>query len=67
MDRLEALGLALLGAARTDPRNKLSWFRHNGWGYKDTEFVLRPDGAVMLTGNRYQFAGQKLPKFREWA
>ena len=48
-------------------RNKEQWFKHNGWGFKDTEFVLDSDGLVRITGNRYQFSGQKMPKFREWA
>lgn len=39
----------------------------NGWGYKDTEFVVNEDGTVHITGNRYQFSGQKMPKFKEWA
>jgi len=42
------------------------WFRVNGWGYNDTEFILDKDGLVKLTGNRYLFSGQVLPKFREW-
>lgn len=48
-------------------RNKEQWFKHNGWGYKDTEFVIDSDGVVRITGNRYQFSGQKMPKFKEWA
>ena len=48
-------------------RNKEQWFKHNGWGFKDTQFVLDSDGLVRITGNRYQFSGQKMPKFREWA
>lgn len=48
-------------------RNKDQWFKVNGWGYKDTEFVINDDGSVHITGNRYQFSGQKMPKFKEWA
>jgi alkyldihydroxyacetonephosphate synthase len=48
-------------------RNKEQWFKHNGWGYKDTEFVIDSDGVVRITGNRYQFSGQKMHKFKEWA
>jgi alkyldihydroxyacetonephosphate synthase len=48
-------------------RNKEQWFKHNGWGFKDTEFVIDSDGIVRITGNRYQFSGQKMPKFKEWA
>lgn len=39
----------------------------NGWGYKDTEFIINDDGSVHISGNRYQFSGQKMPKFKEWA
>jgi len=45
----------------------LAWFKDQGWGFKDTEFVLGADGVVILTGNRYTASGEKLPKFREWA
>lgn len=48
------------------PKYRHDWFRHNGWGFKDTEFVLDKDGQVKLTGSRYLFSGQQLPKFREW-
>lgn len=42
------------------------WFKVNGWGFKDTEFILDKSGQVKLTGSRYLFSGQQLPKFREW-
>lgn len=48
-------------------RNKDQWFKVNGWGYKDTEFVVNEDGTVHISGNRYAFSGQKMPKFKEWA
>lgn len=47
-------------------RNKEQWFKNNGWGFKDTEFLLGDDGAVQITGSRYQFSGQKMPKFKDW-
>ena len=47
-------------------RNKEQWFKHNGWGFKDTEFSLGDDGVISISGNRYQFSGQKMPKFKEW-
>lgn len=25
------------------------------------------DGVVYLSGSRYEFSGEKMPKFREWA
>lgn len=48
-------------------RNKEQWFKSNGWGFKDTDFHLNDDGTVVITGSRYQFSGQKMPKFKEWA
>ena len=45
----------------------MDWFKNNGWGYKDTQFQLDQDGSVRLTGNKYQFSGQKMLKFKEWA
>lgn len=47
--------------------NKLDWFKPNGWGYRDTEFLLGDDGIVRLTGNRYSICNKKLLSFRKWA
>eukprot|EP01027_Heterolobosea_sp_BB2_P009357 GEZU01013800.1.p1 GENE.GEZU01013800.1~~GEZU01013800.1.p1 ORF type:complete len:635 (+),score=260.36 GEZU01013800.1:46-1950(+) len=41
----------------------LKW---NGWGYKDTAFVLNKNGVVEVTGNRYLLSGKVLPNFRKW-
>ena len=49
------------------PADKTQWFKLNGWGYQDTEFKILPDNSLVLTGNRYKFAGKKMPKFKEWA
>ncbi len=32
-----------------------------GWGFEDTKFVVRPNGAVVLTGNRYNISDVELP------
>ena len=32
-----------------------------GWGFEDTKFVVRPNGAVILTGNRYNISDVELP------
>eukprot|EP00698_Gefionella_okellyi_P004652 TRINITY_DN14258_c0_g1_i1.p1 TRINITY_DN14258_c0_g1~~TRINITY_DN14258_c0_g1_i1.p1 ORF type:complete len:595 (+),score=151.84 TRINITY_DN14258_c0_g1_i1:29-1786(+) len=37
-----------------------------GWGYRDTAFVLKPDGVCELTGKRYLFSGTRLPHMREF-
>lgn len=46
--------------------HKLDWFKHNGWGYKDTKLQLDSQGFVELTGTRYMASGKRLPKAREW-
>jgi alkyldihydroxyacetonephosphate synthase len=33
------------------------------WGFDDTQFVLHDDGAVELTGNRYNLSGYKMYDF----
>ena len=70
MQRLHNLAAGLTAAgikSGESIRNKEQWFKHSGWGFKDTEFTLGDDGLVSITGGRYQFSGQKMPKFREWA
>ena len=47
--------------------NKLDWFKNNGWGYRDTEFLLGKDDIVRLTGNRYSICGKRLMSFTKWA
>ena len=42
----------------------LKW---NGWGYKDSKFVLSDNGQVAFTGERYEaLSGEMLPKLRDW-
>jgi alkyldihydroxyacetonephosphate synthase len=36
------------------------------WGFRDTRFVARPDGVVVLTGGRYALSGQELPELLGW-
>lgn len=36
------------------------------WGFADTRFTLRPDGAVVLTGGRYALSGLELPELLPW-
>lgn len=70
MDRLNNLACNLKSEevkSGESIRNKEQWFKHSGWGFKDTEFSLGDDGKVSISGNRYQFSGQKMPKFKEWA
>jgi alkyldihydroxyacetonephosphate synthase len=36
------------------------------WGFRDTCFRVRPDGAVELTGNRYPLCGEELVDLLPW-
>ncbi|HRO90878.1 MAG TPA: FAD-binding protein, partial [Promineifilum sp.] len=33
------------------------------WGYRDTYFVVNPDGSVRVTGDRYAVSGYDMPGF----
>lgn len=35
----------------------------HGWGFKDTEFQIGPDGHVRLSGRRYDISGFSMPGF----
>lgn len=76
MDRLNLIQQHLLPnqlSAAAEPylpprsSNKLDWFKNNGWGYKDTEFLLGEDGVVRLTGARYSICSKRLLSFKKWA
>jgi len=45
-------------------REEVKW---NGWGYKDTAFVLNEKRDIILTGNRYELCNVPFPKLRPWA
>jgi len=36
---------------------------NHGWGFRDTEFEIGPDGHVRLTGTRYEISGFSMPGF----
>jgi alkyldihydroxyacetonephosphate synthase len=36
---------------------------NHGWGFRDTQFEIGPDGHVRLTGNRYEISGFSMPGF----
>lgn len=44
-----------------DPEQRL-----DGWGFRDTEFQTKPNGSVVLTGNRYALSGAELPNLLPW-
>ena len=37
------------------------------WGFRDTRFVARPDGVVVMEGDRYELSGQEFPDLLPWA
>jgi alkyldihydroxyacetonephosphate synthase len=37
-----------------------------GWGFRDSRFVVRPDGSVLLTGSRYNISNVELPSLLPW-
>jgi alkyldihydroxyacetonephosphate synthase len=45
---------------------KQTWFRPDGWGYKDTKFIITKNDCVTLTGNKYTFANKNLPYFVDY-
>eukprot|EP01113_Clastostelium_recurvatum_P019459 TRINITY_DN2294_c0_g1_i2.p1 TRINITY_DN2294_c0_g1~~TRINITY_DN2294_c0_g1_i2.p1 ORF type:complete len:654 (-),score=171.81 TRINITY_DN2294_c0_g1_i2:1-1962(-) len=53
--------------------SSLSWAKNldnlkwNGWGYKDSGFLMNDKGQVYFAGKRYELAGSVLPHFRGWA
>ncbi|PNF23665.1 Alkyldihydroxyacetonephosphate synthase [Cryptotermes secundus] len=47
------------------PKNRQELLKWNGWGYKDSKFVVE-NGIVSFTGNRYAIGNLSLPYFTEW-
>ncbi|EYF04928.1 FAD-binding oxidoreductase [Chondromyces apiculatus] len=39
---------------------------NDGWGYTDTRFVVKPNGSVVLTGQRYNISNVELPSLLPW-
>ena len=49
-------------------KSKLDWFKTQGWGFRDTEFLLDAEtDQVGLTGSSYMFSGKMMPSFKDWA
>lgn len=47
------------------PKNRQELLKWNGWGYKDSKFVVE-NGIVSFTGNRYAISKLSLPFFTQW-
>lgn len=46
---------------------KLDYYNKQGWGYADSGFIATPDKKnVLISGNRYMYAGEVLPNFAPW-
>lgn len=48
------------------PKRRQDLLKWNGWGYKDSRFLLNKDGQVEFTGERYKLSNQVLPNMRDW-
>ncbi|EEC00199.1 alkyldihydroxyacetonephosphate synthase, putative [Ixodes scapularis] len=58
---------ASFSAQTTIPRRRQDLLKWNGWGYKDSKFVV--DGTthhVSFTGDRYKIGNKTLPHFKSW-
>mmetsp|Transcript_3750 Transcript_3750/g.6393 ORF Transcript_3750/g.6393 Transcript_3750/m.6393 type:complete len:207 (+) Transcript_3750:18-638(+) len=48
-------------------KTKLDYFNKQGWGYKDTSFIVdRKKNVVKFTGNQYLYSGKTLPNLLTW-
>ncbi|XP_064643514.1 alkyldihydroxyacetonephosphate synthase, peroxisomal-like [Lineus longissimus] len=50
----------------TIPRRRQELLKWNGWGYKDSKFVVNKNGLIEFTGERYQLSGKNMPLLRDW-
>ncbi|XP_071523561.1 alkyldihydroxyacetonephosphate synthase, peroxisomal isoform X2 [Panulirus ornatus] len=52
----------------TLPKRRQELLKWNGWGYKDSKFVVSKDKDyfVSFTGNRYKIGNMVLPHFSSW-
>lgn len=48
------------------PKRRQELLKWNGWGYKDSKFILNKNGQVEFTGGRYKLSGHVMPHLREW-
>nr|CAD66418.1 alkyl-dihydroxyacetonephosphate synthase [Suberites domuncula]CAD79441.1 dihydroxyacetonephosphate synthase [Suberites domuncula] len=51
---------------RAFPRERQEVLKWNGWGYKDSGFLINDKGMAQFLGKRYAIGGQELPHFRKW-
>ncbi|KAK0168137.1 hypothetical protein PV327_001968 [Microctonus hyperodae] len=58
------IGLTMVKSAV--PKNRQELLKWNGWGYKDSEFVVNKNSIIEFTGTRYPIGNLQLPYFTEW-
>jgi len=51
---------------RAFPRSREAVLKWNGWGYKDSGFVLNQKGIALFSGKRYAVCGKEMPLLRPW-
>lgn len=51
----------------TIPKRRQELLKWNGWGYKDSKFLLdKTAQEITFTGNRYPIGNKVLPNFKTW-
>ncbi|KAK2149953.1 hypothetical protein LSH36_429g00019 [Paralvinella palmiformis] len=48
------------------PKRRQELLKWNGWGYKDSKFIINKHGQVEFTGERYKISGKMMPALRDW-
>lgn len=57
----------LFSSQTSIPRRRQDLLKWNGWGYKDSKFMV--DGItqqISFTGDRYKIGNKNLPHFKSW-
>ncbi|XP_041371951.1 alkyldihydroxyacetonephosphate synthase, peroxisomal-like [Gigantopelta aegis] len=50
----------------TIPKRRQDVLKWNGWGYKDSKFLINKEGHVEFSGERYRLSNCKMPSLRDW-
>ncbi|XP_013414123.1 alkyldihydroxyacetonephosphate synthase, peroxisomal [Lingula anatina] len=50
----------------TIPKRRQELLKWNGWGYKDSKFMINKNGQVEFTGQRYKLSGMTMPAMIDW-
>ncbi|GAB1609457.1 alkyldihydroxyacetonephosphate synthase, peroxisomal-like [Argonauta hians] len=52
--------------APTIPKRRQELLKWNGWGYKDSKFIVNKAGQVEFTGDRYRLSKKVLPHLKDF-